>query len=69
MLTGFMPFGGEDMKELFKSIINTELDLEQFNKISSEAKDFLQRLLTKDPKKRITVTEALRHLWIQQHTS
>lgn len=27
MLTGFMPFGGEDMKELFKSIIEQELDL------------------------------------------
>lgn len=36
-----------------------------FDGVSPAAKDLIQRLLTVDPKKRLTAAEALRHQWIQ----
>ena len=33
--------------------------------VSSEGKDLIKRLLTIDPKKRITTAEALEHPWLQ----
>ncbi|XP_022726580.1 CDPK-related protein kinase-like isoform X2 [Durio zibethinus] len=35
--------------------------------LSSEAKDFVKRLLDKDPRKRMTAAQALSHPWIQNH--
>ena len=37
---------------------------EYWDEISEHAKDFIERLLTVDPKKRITAQEALQHPWL-----
>ena len=36
-------------------------------KISKEAKDFVNKLLIKDPKKRMNVKDALIHPWIKKY--
>ena len=36
-----------------------------WSSVSEEGKDMIKRLLTLDPKKRITTTEALEHPWMQ----
>ena len=36
-------------------------------KISPEAKDFVGKLLEKDPQKRMTIKEALEHEWFQKY--
>lgn len=33
--------------------------------VSDEAKDLVQKLLQKDPEKRITLIEAINHPWVQ----
>ena len=40
-----------------------EYDLPCWTNISAECKDLLTRLLHKDPKKRITLEDALKHKW------
>ena len=65
LLSGRPPFGGNDDKEIFKRILNGSYDLKSdpWNKISSEAKDLIYRLLLMDSKKRINCEDALKHKW------
>jgi serine/threonine protein kinase len=51
----------ETEKGIFDSILHGDMDLESdpWPSISESAKDLLRKMLTKDPKKRITAAEAL----------
>lgn len=66
LLCGYPPFYGKDAKELFVNIykVNYEFVEEDWCFISEEAKDFISSLLVKDPKKRMTINDALEHPWI-----
>ncbi|XP_054285335.1 uncharacterized protein LOC129001925 [Macrosteles quadrilineatus] len=66
LLTGFSPFGGETDQETFLNISQAALDFpdELFEDISDDAKDFIRRLLVRDPKHRMTARECLRHRWL-----
>lgn len=66
ILWGYPPFYGNGAKELFKNIyhVNYEFCDEDWGFISDEAKDFISRLLVKDPSSRMSVEEALSHPWI-----
>lgn len=46
-----------------------ELDKPWWSGISPEAKDFVRRLLDKDPAKRPSAKEALQHPWLQGNSS
>jgi len=35
-----------------------------WNNVSAEGKDLISKLLAKDPKKRVSITEVLDHKWI-----
>ena len=72
LLTGRLPF--RDMvnqrpnaKEVFRAILEDPLDLADppWDVISEEAKDFVEHLLERDPKKRPTARAALLHPWLQ----
>lgn len=66
LLCGYPPFYGQDAKELFINIYNVNYGFweEDWDIISDEAKDFITRLLVKDPKERMTLEEALIHPWL-----
>ena len=66
MLTGIYPFDIKEGEDLFEKIKNDKYDLKPLNKakVSDEAKDFIQKCLTKDPSKRMNSSEALEHEWI-----
>ncbi len=64
MLTGKYPFDiKEEEEDLFYKIKNENYDLNPLDEsnCSNEAKDFIQKCLTKDYKKRITTSECLEH--------
>ena len=76
MLTGRVPFNADDE---YKNDFNLEIKKDKYQNliyeiihkppkeatnISIEAKDLLDRLLTKDPNKRITCDEILDHPWL-----
>jgi len=51
-LAGYSPFQGEEELETFLNVskVSYDFDDEIFEKVSSEAKDFIARLLKKDAK-------------------
>uniref|UniRef100_A0A8C4XIQ3 Death associated protein kinase 3 n=1 Tax=Erpetoichthys calabaricus TaxID=27687 RepID=A0A8C4XIQ3_ERPCA len=67
LLSGASPFLGETKQETLTNIsaVNYDFDEEYFSNTSELAKDFIRRLLVKDPKKRMTIEGSLQHPWIK----
>ncbi|KAG7276359.1 hypothetical protein CRUP_014391 [Coryphaenoides rupestris] len=67
LLSGASPFLGETKQETLANIsaVNYDFDEEYFSNTSELAKDFIRRLLVKDPKKRMTIDDSLEHSWIK----
>ncbi|KAK2845560.1 hypothetical protein Q7C36_010414 [Tachysurus vachellii] len=67
LLSGASPFLGENKQETLANVsaVDYEFDEEYFSNTSSLAKDFIARLLIKDPKKRMTIQDSLQHPWIK----
>lgn len=68
LLSGVPPFWGETEKAIFDAILEGEIDFasEPWPSISNSAKDLIRKMLTHDPKKRITPSEVLEHPWIKE---
>ncbi|KAK4744107.1 hypothetical protein SAY87_010419 [Trapa incisa] len=67
LLSGVPPFWGENGKGIFDTILQGDIDFESspWPSISSSAKDLVRKMLTKDPKKRISSSQVLDHPWIK----
>uniref|UniRef100_UPI00358E5772 death-associated protein kinase 2-like n=1 Tax=Myxine glutinosa TaxID=7769 RepID=UPI00358E5772 len=67
LLSGASPFLGDSNQETLANIsaVNYNFDEEYFGQTSDLAKSFIERLLVKQPKKRMTAQESLSHQWIQ----
>ena len=71
MITGKLPFDGgegDDNQILYEHIKTKEYNKEKLNnvKCSEDVKDFIDKALQKDIKKRMNVEEALNHPWIKK---
>ncbi|KAI8009683.1 Calcium-dependent protein kinase 19 [Camellia lanceoleosa] len=68
LLSGVPPFWAETEKGIFDAILKGEIDFDSqpWPSISRSAKDLVRRMLTQDPKKRITSTQVLEHPWIRE---
>ncbi|XP_039139723.1 calcium-dependent protein kinase 2-like isoform X2 [Dioscorea cayenensis subsp. rotundata] len=68
LLSGVPPFWAETEKGIFDAILQGEIDFETapWPSISNSAKDLVRRMLTQDPKKRITAAQVLEHPWIRE---
>ena len=66
LLHGKPAFGGKTRKEITAKIINGEysIDEEVMKGCSAELIDLLEKMLTVDNGKRITIPEILKHPWI-----
>mmetsp|Transcript_4670 Transcript_4670/g.10122 ORF Transcript_4670/g.10122 Transcript_4670/m.10122 type:complete len:774 (+) Transcript_4670:212-2533(+) len=77
LLTGRFPFddrrnpSNPAVSAIWKSILVDPLDLDKphWAGISAEGKDFVRRLLERDPAKRPTAKEALEHPWLRGNSS
>jgi len=71
LLCGFPPFYHQKTSELYKLIKKGEFDFPApyWTDISDSAKDLVRRLLTVDPKGRITAEEVLQHPWVRGTTA
>ena len=65
-LSGLSPFMGDTDLETMANVTIAEYDYEDeaFDKISSFAKDFIDNLLVKEKKKRMTADQCLNHEWL-----
>ena len=70
LLGGYLPFEDEDEDRVFERTRNGEYDFHPtyWNGISTTGKTLVTRLLTVNPNKRISATEALDHDWMMQDT-
>ncbi|EPS60285.1 hypothetical protein M569_14517 [Genlisea aurea] len=66
LLSGVPPFWAETDNGIFKQILKGKVDFESepWPHISDSAKDLVQRMLERDPKKRISAHQVLCHPWI-----
>jgi len=71
LLCGYPPFYSEVQADLFDQIIKGEYTFpdEEWSTISSEAKDFIRKLLVVNPSERMTASQSLEHEWIKNESS
>ncbi|MGH0142986.1 UNVERIFIED_CONTAM: hypothetical protein FKN15_017300 [Acipenser sinensis] len=69
MLTGESPFLGDNKQETFLNISQVNVDYSQdvFEGVSDLAVDFIKSLLIKNPRKRATAEDCLKHPWLCPH--
>ncbi|KAG6588648.1 CDPK-related protein kinase, partial [Cucurbita argyrosperma subsp. sororia] len=69
LLCGSRPFWARTESGIFRAVLKADLSFDEgpWPSLSSEAKDFVKRLLNKDPRKRLTAAQALSHPWIRNH--
>ena len=68
LLHGSLPFLGVNQATLYNNIANSELDANdpEWEGYSPQAKNFVMKCLTKDPKKRPSAAELLKDPWLNQ---
>ncbi|PSS04699.1 Calcium-dependent protein kinase [Actinidia chinensis var. chinensis] len=68
LLSGVPPFWAETEKGIFDAILQGEIDFDSqpWPSISYSAKDLVRKMLTQDPKLRITSAQVLEHPWIRE---
>uniref|UniRef100_G1TVE5 calcium/calmodulin-dependent protein kinase n=1 Tax=Oryctolagus cuniculus TaxID=9986 RepID=G1TVE5_RABIT len=71
LLVGYPPFWDEDQHRLYQQIKAGAYDFPspEWDTVTPEAKDLINKMLTINPAKRITASEALKHPWISVSSS
>jgi len=66
LLCGFLPFDGNSDQQTFLEILRGEITFpnELFEDISTEAIDFIKKLLIREPENRMSARECLGHPWM-----
>ncbi|GAV72482.1 Pkinase domain-containing protein [Cephalotus follicularis] len=69
LLCGSRPFWARTESGIFRAVLKADPSFDEapWPSLSSEARDFVKRLLNKDPRKRLTAAQALSHPWIKNH--
>ncbi|KAK4347867.1 hypothetical protein RND71_034206 [Anisodus tanguticus] len=67
LLCGSHPFWDRTESGIFRAVLKADPGFEEqpWPTLSTEAKDFVKRLLNKDPRKRMTAAQTLGHPWIK----
>jgi len=65
LLTGRPPFFGRDNREILKKIIAAKVVFPKRSNLSNSAKDFILKLIKKNPATRMSAAEALDHPWLK----
>lgn len=67
-LTGQVPFEGNTAEEIFDKILHLELDYSgpRWAALSKPAKNLVQKMLVRDPSRRLTAQAVLQHTWMCQ---
>jgi 5'-AMP-activated protein kinase, catalytic alpha subunit len=66
MVCGFLPFEDKDTPNLYRKILNGEYTIS--SQVSHELQDFIGRVLTVDPNKRIRAEEMKKHPWWRKYS-
>ncbi|WVZ26264.1 hypothetical protein V8G54_004808 [Vigna mungo] len=68
LLSGRRPFWDKTEDGIFKEVLRKKPDFQRkpWQTISDAAKDFVKKLLVKDPRARLTAAQALSHPWVRE---
>ncbi|XP_059282174.1 calcium-dependent protein kinase 28-like isoform X1 [Lycium ferocissimum] len=68
LLCGRRPFWDKTEDGIFKEVLRNKPDFRRkpWSSISNSAKDFVKKLLVKDPRARLTAAQALSHPWVRE---
>lgn len=68
LLSGKFPFGGRNESEYYQRVLSKEayFPAEEWTDVSEDAKDLVRGMLCKDPEKRLTAEQCLRHTWLKR---
>lgn len=66
LLAGYLPFEDPNTSNLYKKILSADFEMPNF--LSPEAQDLINRILTTDPDKRITIAQIKLHPWFNMQT-
>uniref|UniRef100_V9KRC3 Death-associated protein kinase 2 n=1 Tax=Callorhinchus milii TaxID=7868 RepID=V9KRC3_CALMI len=71
LLSGLSPFQGDTDGETLGNVVTGGYDFDEqyFRETSGLAKDFIQRLLVREPGLRMSAAESLKHPWIKPQTA
>lgn len=71
MLSLTKPFYGKDKKDVAEKIMVGKFRFysPKWEKMSSSSRDFITKLISKDPKQRVSASKALEHSWLKQFYS
>jgi len=64
MLFGFNPFARETQRETHNAIVRCDWKFPEGFNVSEAGREFVSRLIKKDPAERYTAEQALRHRWL-----
>ncbi|GJT20460.1 calcium-dependent protein kinase 8-like protein [Tanacetum coccineum] len=66
LLCGVPPFWAETEQGVAQAIIHSPIDIKKdpWSKVSDNAKDLVQKMLDRDPKRRLTAQQVLEHPWL-----
>ncbi|EXB96709.1 CDPK-related protein kinase [Morus notabilis] len=69
LLCGSRPFWARTESGIFRTVLKADpgFDEPPWPSLSAEAKDFVKRLLIKDPRKRMSAAQALCHPWLKNN--
>ncbi len=68
LLCGYPPFNGANDEQIIRRVKKGQYSTDEveWKHISADAIDLVKRLLTYEPKDRITADDALQHNWIKE---
>ncbi|MED6221337.1 CDPK- kinase 5 [Stylosanthes scabra] len=69
LLCGSRPFWARTESGIFRAVLKADPSFDEppWPSLSAEARNFVKRLLNKDPRKRMTAAQALSHPWIKSN--
>ncbi|KAK2426565.1 CDPK-related kinase 5 [Trifolium repens] len=69
LLCGSRPFWARTESGIFRTVLKADPSFDEppWPSLSDEARDFVKRLLNKDPRKRMSAAQALSHPWIKNY--
>ncbi|XP_004288057.1 PREDICTED: CDPK-related kinase 5 [Fragaria vesca subsp. vesca] len=71
LLCGSRPFWARTESGIFRAVLKADPSFDEppWPTLSTEARDFVKRLLNKDPRKRMTAAQALSHPWLKNYST
>ena len=64
LLLSNFPFYDKDSAVANRKVCDEDLDLDLFKSLSSQCRDLLIKMLSKDVEDRLTINEVLQHPWL-----